>query len=1207
MSDVRYHSPVPRRWVPAPTKTYNKSPTMRNSRVSALLALASLTVCTADAADLMWDGGTANIATNGDALSTYTSGTWNAALTNWDAGSGVAHSPWTTGGNAVFAGTYVAGGGNRTVTIGSNISVNQIQILSGGAGSNSRYDIGASATQNDFTLTFGGTYSDAFPAITGSATGFINNNFNAKITGNLTAGGGLVVKHGSNITTPSSSGRFNITNTNNDFTGDVIIAGGNFAANSAALGNAANKIVLKGGALFISSGTAVSNAVTRNVDVATASGVATNATGSGLQVLDLTGTLTGSANLTRYANTTGTATSEVRFSGDMSGFTGTYENTGNAATLTTIQTTFPSGGIWKLSGTSTLKLNTADNTHIADGAGKSDLLMNGGTLDMNGKSETINGLSGATGTVQNQAATTASTLTLGAGDATASFGGLLRDSSTGLLGTLALTKTGNGVQTLGGDATYTGATTVQGGGLVLGGKVENSPITVKTGTALTISAAGRNLKSLALEGGTTFTAPLDTGANYLLVNETLSLSGGTVTVKPTFTEAPALGTYDFIVPTGGVTGSATFLADFSSGTSRLSGSAQVAGGVVKVTVSSVGAALTWNNHAGTGIWDLNSGVNFLNGASHDVFKTYDNVSFGPSSPAGTITLTGALTPAAVTVNSSNSFAFSGTGSIGGAATLTKTGNGTLTISNTNSFTGVTTVSGGTLAVNGALGATEMLVESGATLAGSGTTGGAVEIQGTVSPGTGGVGTLTVSSGGLILAGNYACDINGATADKLAVTGSLDITDATLTLNEINPPTGSYYLIATCTGPVIGSFASVPAGYTVDTSESGRLALRRTVTMPAGTITFETDQNYPANGLVAGVSTDPNGTAYSGVEGWSLGGAAANTFTTASSGEYVGGQAIGCANTGTYTGGRLGGIQRTGAATLTFDSPFIAGGTAVGFMKDTDGDGLFDAGHPSGGVPGVGMSFGIGGSPARIQYRDAGFGTEHTSGVTGITNHWYHWTVTIGESIGGNRNITMALRDLTDGTPFDFNTATPEIDNWTFSVTDAQFGSSPESSDGLWVRATGSVRIDNLYATSAQPPAGTAYDTWIAGFPTLTGNDALSTADPDHDGMTNLMEFVLDGNPTLSDTSKLPTAVIDSGNYKFSFKRRDDSEGLAKTTFQYSTGVGSWTDVVIGAVSGSSGPVSWTIDDSGTVDQITVSVPMANVPKMFARLLVEPLP
>lgn len=1181
---------------------------MRNSRVSALLALASLTVCAAEAAELFWDGTAANIAANGDGASTYVSGTWSTAISNWDATTGNPHALWNNGDSAVFGGTYATGGGNRIATIGSNVTVNQIKIMIGGAGSNSRYDIGASATQNDFAITFGGTYDNDNPAISGNSgtNGFINNNFNAKITGDLSASGGLVIKHGSNITTPGSSGRFNLTNTNSNFTGDVVLAGGNLALGSA-MGAAGNKVVLRGGALFISGGAAGTTTLSRNIDVAAASGLGTNAATAGLQVMDLTGTITGSANLTRYASTGGSATSEVRLSGDMSGFTGLYEGTGTAATITTIQTTAMSGGSWKLSGSATLKLNTADNTHIGDGPGKSDLLMNGGTLDLNGKNETINGLNGATGFVQNQLVATASTLTLGAGDATASFGGTIRDSSSGLLGTLALTKIGTGTQTLGGNGTYSGATTIEGGGLVLGGMFENTAITAKTGTALTIAAAGRNLKSLALEGGTTFTAPLDTGINYLLVDEALTFSGGTVTLKPSFTEAPALGTYDFIVPTGGVTGSATLVTDFSSGGSRVSGSAQVTDNIVKVTINSVGASLVWNNNAATGIWDLNGNANFLNGASNDVFKQLDTVSFGPASPAGTITLNGSLTPASVTVDSSNNFVFSGAGSLGGAASLTKTGSGTLTIANTNTFTGDTTVSGGTLAVTGALGATEMLIESGATLTGTGTIGGAVEIQGTLAPGAG-VGTLSVGAGPVLLLGTYACDLDGATVDKLAVTGSLDITDATLNLNVLSAPTASYYLIATYTGTLTGTFASVPEGYLLDTSEAGKVALRIVTPPPAGTITFETDQGYPEAGQIAGTSTDPNGTAFSGSEGWSLGGAPANAHVVASSGEYLGGQAIGCANAGTYTGGRLGGIQYTGTRTLTFDCPFVSGGTAVGFMADTDHDGLFDTGHPSGGVPGSGLSFGIGGTPARFQYREAGFGTEHTSGLTGITNHWYRWNITIGDSVAGSRSITVALRNLTNGTDFDFNTATPEIDNWTFSVTDAQFGTAPEQADGLWVRATAGSRIDNIRATSVEPPPGTAYDTWMDGFPTLSGADRLPDADPDHDGTANLLEFALDGNPTTSDTDKLPAAAIVGGNYQFTFKRRDDSEGLVKLTFQYGAGVTPWTDVVISAGNGSSTPVSWVVDEqAGAADVITVSVPVTGMPKMFARLLVEEMP
>jgi autotransporter-associated beta strand protein len=543
------------------------------------------------------------------------------------------------------------------------------------------------------------------------------------------------------------------------------------------------------------------------------------------------------------------------------------------------------------------------------------------------------------------------------------------------------------------------------------------------------------------------------------------------------------------------------------------------------------------------------------------------------------------------------------------ATLTKSGSGNLIVGNTNTATGNTTVSGGTLTVNGSLGSGEVLVQSGATLNGTGTIGGPVTIEGTVSPGSS-VGTLALTTGPVTLIGTYVCDIDGGTADKLAVTGNLDLTDATLTLNTISAPTKSFYVIATYTGSVTGNFASVPAGYIVDTTEAGKVTLRTTpVPPPAGTITFETDQGYPAAGEVAGTTTDPNGAAFTGSDGWSLAGAAGNTFTTASSGEYLAGQSIGCANSGTFTSGRMGGIQRTGPATLTFDAPFISGGTAVGFMADTDHDGLFDTGHPSGGVPGSGMSFGIGGSPARFQYRDAGFGAEHPSPVlTGTAGHWFRYSIAIGDSVGGNRSITWAMRDLTTGTDFDFNPATPEIDNWTFTVTDAQFGTSPERSDGLWIRATSASRIDNIRATSAVPPAGTAYDTWMDGFPSLLGNDRLADADPDHDGVANLLEFVLNGNPTTSDRTILPASNVSSGNMVFTFQRRDDSEGLVNQTVQYGTNATSWTNVVIGAVDGSSGGATYTVTENGSApDLITVTSPTAGDAKKFARLLVEQAP
>ena len=87
-----------------------------------------------------------------------------------------------------------------------------------------------------------------------------------------------------------------------------------------------------------------------------------------------------------------------------------------------------------------------------------------GVLDMNGKSEVINGLIGtdATAKVTNSVAGTTSILYVGRNGATSSFIGVLEDGA----GVLEFQKTGTGIQTLGGDNTYTGTTTIFGGGKI---------------------------------------------------------------------------------------------------------------------------------------------------------------------------------------------------------------------------------------------------------------------------------------------------------------------------------------------------------------------------------------------------------------------------------------------------------------------------------------------------------------------------------------------------------------------------------------------------------------------------------------------------------------------------------------------------------------------------------------------------------------------
>ena len=108
-------------------------------------------------------------------------------------------------------------------------------------------------------------------------------------------------------------------------------------------------------------------------------------------------------------------------------------------------------------------LVVSDGGSIPSGTGKGNVAIGpDGTLDLNGNSITINGLSGS-GTVTTSGSGGA-TLTVGANDQTSAFDGVIEDGS----GTVGLIKTGSGTLKLSGANTYTGGTTLGNGTIALG-------------------------------------------------------------------------------------------------------------------------------------------------------------------------------------------------------------------------------------------------------------------------------------------------------------------------------------------------------------------------------------------------------------------------------------------------------------------------------------------------------------------------------------------------------------------------------------------------------------------------------------------------------------------------------------------------------------------------------------------------------------------
>lgn len=116
------------------------------------------------------------------------------------------------------------------------------------------------------------------------------------------------------------------------------------------------------------------------------------------------------------------------------------------------------------------------------------------------------------------------------------------------------------------------------------------------------------------------------------------------------------------------------------------------------------------------------------------------------------------------------------GVISGGGGLIKNGTGKLTLTNTNTYTGATTVNAGTLSVTGSNATSATTVNTGATLAGTGTVGAVTAAGGTVSPGNN-IGILSGSSanfsaGGILRIGIQGFATPGVSFDRLNLTGAL---------------------------------------------------------------------------------------------------------------------------------------------------------------------------------------------------------------------------------------------------------------------------------------------------------------------------------------------------------------------------------------------------------------------------------------------------
>ena len=169
------------------------------------------------------------------------------------------------------------------------------------------------------------------------------------------------------------------------------------------------------------------------------------------------------------------------------------------------------------------------------------------------------------------------------------------------------------------------------------------------------------------------------------------------------------------------------------------------------------------NYGTLSVADNGTAINIT--GNNNTIALYDN-----STLSGAITAGSGTTGNILTID--NDLAYSLSDNMSGAIALTKTGTGTLTITQTQGYTGATTVSAGTLTMNGNAANSAVTIAASATLGGSGTTGDIVN-NGELKPGNS-IGTLNVTGDVTLNSGsNLEIEVNGTgDSDKIILSGAM---------------------------------------------------------------------------------------------------------------------------------------------------------------------------------------------------------------------------------------------------------------------------------------------------------------------------------------------------------------------------------------------------------------------------------------------------
>lgn len=631
-----------------------------------------------------------------DADGSYIGGNGTATMLVTGAGT-----RWLNGLPLYIGGTGNGNPGNGTVTVSDGAYVKSSTSAVG-------VDPGAVGT---LTLTGTGTIYEVVPNAAAGSPGNMRVGFSG--TGTVTVTDGALLRAANQINIATNAGSVG-----------VLSIGGAAGAAAAAPGS------VDGGTLGIVFGDGSGKLVFNHTGAAYVFASAISGTGEVVQQGPGTTILTG----------------------DDSGFSGTTSISGGTLQIGNGGTTGTLGGNISLVG-GTLAFNRSDSiTYAGSLSGGGALVKSGsGTLTLTGANSYTGGTTITAGTLQigngstsgsiSGAISNAGTLTFNRSDAL-TYGGAISGSG-------SVFKYGTGTLTLTGASTYTGLTSVQGGGLAVNGSLAGN---VTLGTGTTLSGSGSIAGNVRVNGGTLSgnqTAPLTMGSLTLASASNVNVTLGAASSSPAFnvlgsltldgtlnvTANPGFGTgvYRLFNYGGGLTDNGLNVTPVGG----LSATVQTAiARQVNLVVTDPGQSiLFWNGGTttpagqlwgGPGTWTAGPQTNWSNAAgtlsqawngNFAVFQSWPgkvtvDASAGPVTTTGMqfVTSSYEISGDAITLTGSSQIPIRvGDGTAAGAGTvafmnakltgtggLNKTDLGTLVIGAYNDYTGGTTISAGTL-------------------------------------------------------------------------------------------------------------------------------------------------------------------------------------------------------------------------------------------------------------------------------------------------------------------------------------------------------------------------------------------------------------------------------------------------------------------------------------------------------------------------------